>query len=126
VTPLFFLFLCGIFEFGYILLNQIQIQNGVRVGSRYAALGSCSATDSQIQTQVQNSAAGLPVTIASSYNPAPCSACAGVGVGVPTVTINGTYAYQAITPVGVFFGFFGGTFGNTLTLTSQSTLNNEC
>jgi Flp pilus assembly protein TadG len=123
ITPLLFLFLCGIFEFGNLLLNQIEVQNGVREGARYAALSGCP-TDAAIQSKVRTVANNLPITITSSYTPSPCTSC--LGVQVPTVTIAGAYTYSAITPVGALFGFFGGTFSNSIGLTSRSTLNNEC
>jgi len=73
VVPLLFLFLCGIFEFGNLLLTQIQLQNAVRSGARFAALSGCPS-NSAIQAEVQSVAASLPVTVTSSYSPSPCSA----------------------------------------------------
>jgi len=105
VVPLLFLFLCGIFEFGNLLLTQIQLQNAVRAGARFAALSGCPS-DSAIQSEVQSVAANLPIAITSSYSPSPCSAC--LGIQVPTLTVNGAYTYTGITPVGASFQCFGG------------------
>jgi len=125
VTPLLVLFLCGIFEFGNILMTQQQIQTAVREGARWASLSSCP-TDAAIQTKVQTAAVGLPITISSSYSPSPCSNCPTVAAGLPTLTINGSYTYAPITPIGAVFHLFGSTFSNSLSLTSSSTLANEC
>lgn len=131
VTPLLFLIVCGVFEFGNILLTQLQIQNAVREAARYAALGGCNSTSAQIQSKARTVSNNLAIsTTVTYYNPYPtasaCSNCANVGAGSPEVAVAGTYTYNAITPVGGFFRLFGGTFNNALTLTSTSTMNNEC
>ena len=69
-------------------------------------------------------AANLPMTITSSYSPSPCSSC--LGIQLPTLTVTGNYTHTAITPACGLFRLFGGTFGNTLALSSSSTPNNEC
>jgi Flp pilus assembly protein TadG len=122
-APLLFLVVCAIFEFGNLLLTQVQLQNAVRQGARYAALSGCP-TNSAIQSVVQSAAASLPITVSSSFSPSPCASC--LGVQIPTLTVTGTYTYQALTPVGAFFKFFGSTFSNSLSLSSTSTMNNEC
>lgn len=126
VVPLLLLVICGILEFGNILLTQIQLQNAVREGARYAALNGCTATDSGIQSKVRGYTNGLAISTSSSYNPSPCAQCATVAAGIPEVTVTGTYAYNAITPVGSLFKYFKGSFNNTVALSSTSTLNNEC
>lgn len=123
VIPVFLLVILSIFEFGNIFLTQLQIQNAVRDGARYAALHGCPS-DSQIQTQVQNATSNLNVAVSSSYSPSPCTACSGATN--PNVTISGTYTYSAITPAGAFFSWFGGTFNSAIKLSSSSTMLNEC
>jgi Flp pilus assembly protein TadG len=125
VVPVLVLVLLAIVEFGNLLKTQEQIQNAVREGSRYAALSSCGATSSSIQQEVQDAANGLGISVSTSYSPSGCSSCDGVQVGIPTVTVTGTYTYAPITPIGALFTLNGGTW-SLPTLTSYSTLNNEC
>lgn len=44
VLPIFILVLCGILDFGWILSNQLMVNNGSRDGARYAIVNSDSAT----------------------------------------------------------------------------------
>jgi Flp pilus assembly protein TadG len=125
VIPVIVLVLCAIIEFGNMLMTQEQLQNAVREGSRYAALSSCSATNSNIQQEVQDAANGLNISVSTTYNPSSCSACDGVQVGIPTVKVSGTYTYAPITPIGALFTLNGGAWSSP-TLSSYSTLNNEC
>jgi Flp pilus assembly protein TadG len=127
VVPVLILVICAIVEFGNLLMTQEQIQNGVREGSRYAALSSCAATSSSIQQEVQDAANGLGISVSTSYSPSGCTSCNGNGVlaGIPTVTVTGTYTYTPITPIAALFTLNGGTW-SLPTLTSSSTFNNEC
>jgi Flp pilus assembly protein TadG len=125
VVPVLMLVLCGIIEFGNLLKTQEQIQNAVREGSRYAALSSCGATSSKIQQEVHDAANGMNISVSTSYSPSGCSSCDGVQVGIPTVTVMGSYTYTPITPIGALFTLNGGVW-SLPTLTSYSTLNNEC
>lgn len=43
VIPLFILILCGILDFGWILSNQLKIDNCAREGARYASIQSSAA-----------------------------------------------------------------------------------
>jgi len=44
VLPIFILVLCGILDFGWLLSNQLMVNNGSRDGARYAIVNSDSAS----------------------------------------------------------------------------------
>ncbi len=44
VLPIFILVLCGILDFGWLLSNQLMVNNGSRDGARYAIVNSDSTT----------------------------------------------------------------------------------
>ncbi len=140
VIPVLLLVVCSIVEFGNLLRVQIQLQNAVREGARFTALGGpadyhgtsvagggstgCPST-SDIQTVVQSAAANLPITVsAPTYNPSPCGACTQLTT-LPEFTISGSYTYSPITPIGAFFTLFSKSFPSSIALTSQSTLYYE-
>jgi Flp pilus assembly protein TadG len=137
--PLLALILFAIFEFGNLLLTQIQIQNAVREGARFMALGGpanyhgtgvtgggttgCPAL-ADVQTVVRGAAGGLGITVTDSYNPSPCGACTQL-TALPELTASGTYSYIPITPAGSLFAWFSGIFASSITLSSHSTLYYE-
>jgi len=140
VVPVLALMLFGIFEFGNLFRTQIQLQNAVREGARFTAIGGPAnyhgtsvtgggstgcPSQSDIQTVVRGTAAGLPITVsAPTYNPSPCGACTQL-TSLPELTISGYYNYTPITPVGTLFRWFGGALGSSIHLSSQSTLYYE-
>jgi hypothetical protein len=140
VIPVLLLVICAIFEFGNLLRTQIQIQNAVREGSRFTAIGGpanylgtgvsgggstgCPST-ADIQTVVQHVADGLPITVSTpTYDPSPCGACTQLTT-LPELTVSGTYTYTPITPIGSLFALFKGSFGKSVALSSQSTVYYE-
>ncbi len=118
VVPVLLLVICSIFEFGNLLRVQIQLQNAVREGARFTAIGGpanylgmgvsgggstgCPST-ADIQTVVRTVAAGMPITVSDpTYNPSPCGACTQLTT-LPELTISGAYTYTPITPAGSLF-----------------------
>lgn len=69
VIPLFILILCGVLDFGWILSNQLKIDNCAREGARYAVIKSeASNLTSLVTTRVNDvsgdgSSSGLTVTV---------------------------------------------------------------
>jgi Flp pilus assembly protein TadG len=102
----FFTLIFSIFDFSYLYLDKMELQNAVRQAGRYAitgqALPSSSRYSSILQT-VQNLSSGL----ANSSNTTVCSNTGGCGSAggpgdVVTVTVN--YSYHFHTPfVSAFF-----------------------
>jgi hypothetical protein len=140
VIPVLALVVFAIFEFGNMLRVQIQLQNAVREGARFTAIGGpanylgtgvagggstgCPST-ADIQTVVRSVSAGLAINVsAPTYNPSPCGACTQL-TSLPELTVSGTYTYTPITPAGSLFAFFKSSLGSSISLSSQSTLYYE-
>ena len=72
VIPLFILILCGVLDFGWILSNQLKIDNCAREGARYAVIKSSSSELVSLVTSRVNdvsgegSSSGLTVTVTVS------------------------------------------------------------
>lgn len=138
-VPILALVIFGIFEFGNLLRTQIQLQNAVREGARFIAIGGpanyhntgvtgggttgCPSL-ADVQTVVQDTASGMNITVTDSYNPSPCGACTQLSA-LPELTASGTYSYTPITPVGSFIAWFHGTFAGSIGLSSHSTMYYE-
>lgn len=126
VLPVLLFVVMAIIEFGNIFFTQLQLQNAVHDAVHYAALGGASGggcpSNYDIQSYVQQKS-GLNLSISSTYNPTPCTACSGASY--PEISISGKDVYTAITPVGAFFRWFGGSFNDTMTLTSSASMLNE-
>lgn len=59
VLPLFILILAGILDFGWILANQLMVNNGSRDGARYAIVNSDSASLTTLVTTRVHTNPGL-------------------------------------------------------------------
>jgi Flp pilus assembly protein TadG len=140
VIPVLLLVVCSIAEFGNLLRVQIQIQNAIREGARFTAIGGpanyhgtgvtgggstgCPST-ADIQTVVRSTAANLSISVTDpTYNPSPCGACTQLTT-LPEITVKGTYTYKPITPLGTLFALFKGSFANSIPLSSQATVYYE-
>lgn len=58
VIPLFILILCGVLDFGWILSNQLKIDNCAREGARYAVIKSSSSDLTSLVTSRVNDVSG--------------------------------------------------------------------
>ena len=132
VVPVFALIIFAIFEFGNAFRTQIQIQNAMREGARFAAIGGPAnyhgtgvtgggstgcPSQADIQTVIRSAAAGLQVNVsAPTYNPSPCGACTSL-TNLPELTVSGSYSYTPITPIGSLAALFGGS--STITLPAE-------
>ncbi len=102
----FFFLIFSIFDFSYLYMYKMELQNAVRQAGRYAITGqsmpSLNRYSSILQT-VDNLSSGL----ANSGNTTVCSSTGGCGsAGGPgdVVTITVDYTYHFATPfVGAFF-----------------------
>ena len=74
IIPLFILILCGVLDFGWILSNQLKIDNCAREGARYAVIKSSSSDLTSLVTSRVNdvsgdgASSGLTVTVTVSGN----------------------------------------------------------
>lgn len=139
VVPIFALTIFAIFEFGNAFRTQIQLQNAMREGSRFAAIGGPAnyhgtgvsgggstgcPSQADIQTVVRGAASGLAINVsAPTYNPSPCGACTSL-TNLPELTVSGSYGYTPITPIGGIVALLGKSLTITLP-TEQSTVYYE-
>lgn len=92
VLPLFFLLLFGVIEMGRIGYAYITVSNASRAGARVATIG---ATDSEINSSVQNAASSLdPVSLTINITPTQALRLSGQGV-----TVQVTYPVQLVIPI---------------------------
>ncbi|MDD2533151.1 MAG: pilus assembly protein [Eubacteriales bacterium] len=59
VLPLFILVLCGILDFGWLLANQLMVNNGSRDGARYAIVNTDSTSLNALVTDRVHQNPGL-------------------------------------------------------------------
>jgi Flp pilus assembly protein TadG len=116
MTPLFFLLIFGVLDFGRVFFTQMTLQHALREAGRFAVTGrhlpdptrpgrDLTRVDS-IRQIAQNSAAGLSVASISISSVQGGSGSAG-GPG-DTVTVSLTTNLKLITPmVGRYFGTNG-------------------
>ena len=95
--PIFLALVYGLFEFGRIFWTQNTLEYAIQQAARFAMVNT-SASDSQIQTVVTNSAVGL--------NPADISIDVDFEDAAGErafINITGTYAYAPFVPLVVPF-----------------------
>jgi Flp pilus assembly protein TadG len=97
-VSMFLMLVFGIVEIGRYLAAQQSLTSAVHVGGRYAvahdSLSSSPATQSSIQTVIQNAAGGLvanSITATATFSP---NNAAG-----STVTISATYPWVPLVPL---------------------------
>ena len=90
VLPVFFIVLIGIMEFGLVFHNYLTLQNAVREGARFAAIGSSEAA---VEQRVRDFSASLDqgslaINIANAQ-----------GNRGTIVTVDSSYPLPLITPM---------------------------
>jgi Flp pilus assembly protein TadG len=97
----FFLLLISIFDFSYLFLYKMELQNAVRQAGRYAITGQAQAGLNRYSSILQT-VSNLSQGLATSSNTTVCSNTGGCGSAggpgdVVTVTVN--YDYHFHTPL---------------------------
>jgi len=111
LLPLLALLVFGIVDFGRALNAQITLTQAAREGARMAALG-----EPNVVSSTQAAATGLsPVSV--TVTSCPVGAAAGVNA-----TVQVSYTFTFLTPVGGIAKLFGGGWGSTMTLTAQGVM----
>jgi Flp pilus assembly protein TadG len=111
LLPLLMLLVFGIVDFGRALNAQITLTQAAREGARMAALG-----EPNVVSSTQAAATGLsPVSV--TVTSCPVGAAAGVNA-----TVQVSYTFTFLTPVGGIAKLFGGGWGSTMTLTAQGVM----
>lgn len=122
VLPIFLILLFGLVDFGRAFYTWMLVTNAAREGARAAAVQSDSATvDSK-----------LYASICSSY-PSSCSLDTSKMTVVKTnvggargseTSVDITYAFSYVTPIGPLIGLFGGSLA-TPTISAHSSMRLE-
>ena len=121
VVPILSVFLFAIVEFGNVMRVQIELDQAVRAGARYASINYSTATWSTVLSNaIQPVAPGLSGISGSLSYPTACPASDA------KLTLNASYTYAAITPVGGLMRLYSGSFSTPTTITSTSTMHSEC
>lgn len=115
LLPLLLIVIFGVIDFGRALNAQITITQAAREGARLAALGQPAGT-----VQAQAVAAGSPIGVTTGdVTPAVCAPNAG-----PTAngSVQISYPFSFITPIGALGALFGHGFSSSLTLHAQGVM----
>lgn len=131
ITPLLFVLLFGIIEFGLILYDQAVITNASREGARYAAMyyiepssgQAARRTQGEIRSWVNNYVATRLIGFGSSAPQVTVVDQNSAGVGYArTVTV--TYNYNFLV-FGDLISLLQGVIPNPLQLTAQTVMRDE-
>jgi Flp pilus assembly protein TadG len=109
VLPVLLLVVFGLIDFGRALNAQITLTQAARVGARMAALG-----ESNVASQTQAAATGLSgVTVT-------VTACPADSGPSSDATVEVSYPFTFITPIGAFAKWFASssTVGSAFTMTA--------
>jgi Flp pilus assembly protein TadG len=107
VTPILVLLLAGIFDFGMMFRSYEVVTNAAREGARVGVLPGYDPVDVQARVDAYLGASGL--TGARTTNVVNTPVVTGAGTFTArSVTVNYTYPFVVLGPVGAAFG---GTFG---------------
>jgi Flp pilus assembly protein TadG len=120
VVPLLVLLLAGIFDFGMMFRSFEVVTNAAREGARVCVLPGYAAADVQNRVDQYMAVSGMtsPYTVTSANVPI------ATGAGTFTacsVTVNYTYPFLVLGPIGAAFG---GSF-TTLPLQAISVMRTE-
>src|ERR1700733_7000607 len=112
LLPMLLLLVCGIVDFGRALNAQITLTQAARQGARLAALGQ-----SNVVSRTQAAATGLsPVTVT-------VTACPSGSGPTANATVQVSYAFSFITPIGAIAKLLGGSgTGSSLTLPATAVM----
>jgi Flp pilus assembly protein TadG len=131
VAIIFSLIVFGIVEFGNLFRVQLELQNAVRDGARYAAdihgTSTSCPSGSSVLSQIQSTASDLRSITLSDYSQSTCTGNCQSETS-SDVKVTGNYTYTPVTPVGSLLAEIGqsGAFPSLFSLTSTAQLHNEC
>jgi len=117
ILPLFLVIVFGIVDFGMAFHSYITITNAAREGAR---LGVVQASSQQISDKVyatsdlSDESTNMTVTVTNAQ-----------GAPGGSVVVKVDYEYDLITPVGGLLGFFGGSLGPSIAMSSTADMRLE-
>lgn len=113
LLPILVLFIMIIFDLGRVAYYHSAVNNAAREGARYASIHYRTATSSDIYAAASRLTSGMDkdlLTITTSYP------------GSDIVKVTASYEFTAATPI---LAQLMGYASNSITLTSQATMNLE-
>jgi Flp pilus assembly protein TadG len=120
VVPLLMLLLAGIFDFGMLFRAFEAVTNAAREGARVGVLPAYQPADVQARVAAYMTASGLTDPYTVNVVNVPVATAAGTFTA-RAVTVNYTYRFAVLGPIGAMFG---GTFG-TIPLQAVSVMRTE-
>jgi Flp pilus assembly protein TadG len=103
VTPILLLLLAGIFDFGMMFRTFEAVTNAAREGARVGVLPGYAPEDVEDRVDAYMAVSGL--TGAYTVTVANTSVATGAGTFTArSVTVDYTYQFVVLGPIGVFFG----------------------
>ncbi len=113
VVPVFFLVLCGIMDFGFLLYSRMTVINAAREGARVATpmTEDAAAIPSAVSDRVSAAAGGLAVSTTTCRVPKAGGSCGGFGGAEAGDSVRVTVSYDHR----VFFPLL---FGATIPMSS--------
>ena len=119
VIPMLAIFMFAAVEFGNMFRTQIELDQAVRTGTRYLSLNPASSWSTVYSNAMKSMAPDLS-NVTGTVSAGTCPSTTA------EVTVSASYAYAAITPVGALLKNYGGSLNSSYTLTSKSTMHEEC
>lgn len=120
VAPLLILLMAGIFDFGMMFRTFEAVTNAAREGARVGVLPGYAPADVQTRVAAYMAAAGLTGQYTVNVVNTPVATGAGTFTA-RSVTVNYTYQFVVLGPIGAAFG---GAFGS-LPLQAVSVMRTE-
>lgn len=115
VLPLLLLVIFGTIDFARALNAQITLTEAAREGARLEALG-----EPNVVSRTESDAAVLGLSSVTASVTVPCTTGSGP---TDTGTVQASYQFSFVTPVGAFAAIFGGSgFGSPITLTAEGVM----
>jgi Flp pilus assembly protein TadG len=120
VVPIFLVLLAGIFDFGMMFRTYEAVTNAAREGARVGVLPGYAPEDVEDRVDAYMGASGLTGTYTVTVDNLPVATGAGTFTA-RSVTVDYTYQFAVLGPIGAFFG---GTY-STIPLRAVSVMRTE-
>lgn len=123
VVPILLLIVFGIVNFGFLLAQQVSLNNGVRQAARYAVVDG--PTCDQIKTEAKAGAETIGMTAAQVPTPTISPSCSGTSKPCAGTTPGTNVIVTVSRPSTWIVGFPPFTSGNAPTLTAKGVMRCE-
>jgi Flp pilus assembly protein TadG len=134
ILPLFLILIFGVIDFGMGLRAYITVAQATREGARFAAVGNPDGTfttggSGDCNGSTSTTTVGKVCTAMNGLNltnlqDVDVTYPNGAGMG-NTVRVSAEYDYEYITPISAIMNFFGGSSGDSVTVSAQTDMRIE-